>query len=415
MALFRQQVRERAGQRLHGEVICTPRVSHSVICTVLLIWLLGLGLFLTQASYARRETVVGWLEPREGTVRVYAAREGKLARLLVREGERVRRGQSLAIINGDRVLSDGRHLEAVLLEEYRAQKTSLERRLARRSEALVERRGDLRQQIAASRSERQWIERQLDTLRERLALMQGRLRRQQSLVERGHIARVDHERLREQVLALRTEEQALHRGAEQQGARLRTLESRLALLEQEDADQRDTLSRELSEIAQRIASLRGDRSYVIKAARGGVVTSLQASEGQWLRRDRPLMVLVPDGATLDARLLLPVRASGFVEQGQELALRFDAFPHQKFGSRPGTITAVAKTIMLPGEIPNAPVPVREPTYQVSATLGTDSLEAYGRPVELKNGMTLSADITLEDRSILEWLLEPLYSLRGRVL
>lgn len=415
MALFRRQVIDQTRQRLHGEVVCTPRPSHSVICALLLVWLLAAGLFLTQASYARRENVIGWLEPHEGTVRVYATREGKLARLLVREGELVHEGQALAVINGDRVLSDGRHLEAVLLEEYREQKTTLQRRLARRALTVEEQRDDVRQQITAGRSELDWVRRQLATLEERLALKQQRQQRERRLVEQGHIARVDNERQREAVLALQAEQQALHRGADQQRARLRSLESRLQLLQQEDADQRDALAQELSQVAQQIASLRGERAYTLKASRSGVVTSIQASEGQWVQRDRPLMVLVPEQSTLTAQLLLPVRASGFIQPGQPLAFRFDAFPYQKFGSHPGTIDSVAETIMLPGELPHAPVTVREPVYQVSASIGPGHLKAYGAPVTFKSGMTLAADITLEDRSILEWLLEPLYSLRGRVL
>ena len=39
--------------------------------------------------------------------------------------------------------------------------------------------------------------------------------------------------------------------------------------------------------------------------------------------------------------------------------------------------------------------------------------AYGRPEPLRPGMLLEADILGERRKLHEWLLEPLYSLRGR--
>jgi len=47
------------------------------------------------------------------------------------------------------------------------------------------------------------------------------------------------------------------------------------------------------------------------------------------------------------------------------------------------------------------------------SLDSQSVEAYGRSMSLKPGMQVSVDIRLEERSLWEWLLEPLLSLKGR--
>ncbi len=47
-------------------------------------------------------------------------------------------------------------------------------------------------------------------------------------------------------------------------------------------------------------------------------------------------------------------------------------------------------------------------------MATQSISAYGQSVPLQPGMTLSADIVLEERSLLSWLFEPIISLKGRV-
>tara|TARA_B100000929_G_scaffold260990_1_gene225517 strand:+ start:31 stop:234 length:204 start_codon:yes stop_codon:yes gene_type:complete len=65
-------------------------------------------------------------------------------------------------------------------------------------------------------------------------------------------------------------------------------------------------------------------------------------------------------------------------------------------------------------IPQSPVPIQEPVYLVRAELNSRKIEAYGQELSLKIGMTLSADIKLKDRSLLEWLLEPLYTLHGKL-
>ncbi len=42
------------------------------------------------------------------------------------------------------------------------------------------------------------------------------------------------------------------------------------------------------------------------------------------------------------------------------------------------------------------------------------MQAYGQSFELKSGMLFEADIMLEQPTLIEWLLEPIYSLKGRV-
>lgn len=49
-----------------------------------------------------------------------------------------------------------------------------------------------------------------------------------------------------------------------------------------------------------------------------------------------------------------MRSIGFVEEGQSLAIRYDAFPYQKFGIYSGKVSQVSKTLLLPSELLNSP-------------------------------------------------------------
>lgn len=42
------------------------------------------------------------------------------------------------------------------------------------------------------------------------------------------------------------------------------------------------------------------------------------------------------------------------------------------------------------------------------------MKAFGKAFDLKSGMLFEADIMLEQRTLIEWLLEPLYSIKGRI-
>ena len=61
-----------------------------------------------------------------------------------------------------------------------------------------------------------------------------------------------------------------------------------------------------------------------------------------------------------------------------------------------------------------PVALQEPVYRVQVALDQQEIRAYGTTVPLQSGMLLNADIVLEQRSLLSWLLEPILSLKGRL-
>jgi membrane fusion protein len=55
--------------------------------------------------------------------------------------------------------------------------------------------------------------------------------------------------------------------------------------------------------------------------------------------------------------------------------------------------------------------VSEPLYRVLVALDQQTVSAYGRLEPLKPGMTVDADILLDRRRLIEWVLEPLYGIR----
>jgi len=414
MGLFRQQALDASRDRLHGHVMLLPRAPHTLLCLFLLVWVALVVTFLCQSTYSRKETVVGWLEPADGMVRVYTHGEGKLAQLLVSEGDEVVAGQPMAVINGDHILPDGQHLEAVLLAEYALQKEALERQLQReralqevRMAELAERRRGVEQEILA-------LTEQSDTLRKRSALTEKRIERHTQLATQGYITESELDMLVEQHLQLNSEQLSLSAQQARQEALSQQLRAQELRLPDESANTIDSLQLQLSDLSQQIARLRGNRAYVVQASISGRVSNIRLQEGQKTSRDQPLLNLLPSNTELIAYLLVPVRAAGFIESGQAVLMRYDAYPYQKFGFQRGEVIAVATSASLPGELSHSPFSIAEPVYRVTARPSTDRISAYGGLFELKTGMTLSADIQLEQRSLLQWLLEPLFSLRGRL-
>lgn len=416
LPLFRPQVVEQRAAGLHGEVLLLPRMRHSLLIALLLGWMLAVGIWLATNTYARKETVVGWLEPPAGVVRIYPGASGQVRKILVKEGDRVEADQPLMIINGERTLADGGNLEVRLLEEFESQRKLLAEQQERAARTQQEREQSLRRQVQSLESNLELMRQQLATLDSRHALIRKQVERVGPLLEKGLISRTDYDNVLSQELALRSDRQDLLLKIGSQRELLSLRHTDLELLPQESANDLNRLQSQQSELAQQIAQLQGQRAHVVTATRAGIVNNLQAREGQFVSTSSPVPLLtLADGASsLVAHLLVPVRAAGFLAPGQRLDIRYDAFPYQKFGLYRGEVTSVAKTALLPGELMNTPVNLQEPVYRVEAHLSEQGVRAYGQSIPLRSGMTLTADVQLAERSLWQWLLEPVYSLRGRL-
>jgi membrane fusion protein len=149
---------------------------------------------------------------------------------------------------------------------------------------------------------------------------------------------------------------------------------------------------------------------VVLATRGGYVDTLEAQVGMITQPGITLLSIVSGESELRARLLIPDRAVAGVGIGQALILRFDAFPHQHFGTVPAQLVSLASTISASGET-LGPFRPTEPVYLGEAHLvkGAESVDRW--PIDLREGMRFTADLELEHRTLLAWLLEPLIGLR----
>ncbi len=412
--LFRKQAVEWQTDRLHGDVLLLPRLSHTIILAILLLWLVAAVVWLSTSNYSRKETVFGWLESSSGVVRIYTQRPGIIKTVFVSEGESVIKDQPLMIVNGDRILKGGEHLEAILLSEYESQRKLLSAQLQRSERIYLQEKRNIEQRVASSKKDLALLDRQIKSHAQRYALVTEQGERYQKLSEQGYISAAELESTTLKELELSSEKQSLERNRVNLQNQIQQFENDLLLLPEEYANTAGQLQSRLSDLAQQIAQMHGQRAYVIKAPKAGVVSNLQAREGQQAQTTTPTMSLVPKDQLLTAQLLVPVRSAGFIGAGQPLNIRYDAFPYQKFGLFSGAVVEVSKTVILPEELLSSPVSAREPVFRVSASLDQSTVGAYGQDFQLKPGMTLTADVELAKRSLLQWLLEPIYSLKGRL-
>ena len=126
--------------------------------------------------------------------------------------------------------------------------------------------------------------------------------------------------------------------------------------------------------------------------------------------------MLPGDGALEAELLVPSRAVGFVDPGDQVMLRYRAYPYQKFGHHRGRVARVSRSALTVAELAarQGVADDGESYYRIVVQLERQSVLAYGRDERLQPGMVVDAEILGERRSLIEWVFEPLYSLRGTV-
>jgi len=413
--LFRYQAMEHQVSSLQGGLLMTPKPCYMIITTVLVAWAVAVVLYLTTGTYERKATVEGWLEPTQGILRLYAdSRNGLITEVLVAEGDKVLKGTPLLTINYGAQQANGYSVEAKLKHELLSKKQRIAASIQRTIELQQDRIAQLTQQLAHARTDVDSLS-HIETLSyHQWQLTDQRFTALKVLFNDGHLSQTDFNNIQRERLNNQQQWQQAMRNTKQGKAQVISLKTDLASLPQQQANERTALENQLSDIKQQLLTLAREHQQVIYASDNGVVSSLQAKVGHSIGPHRPLLSLLPTDSAIEARLLVPVRAAGFIATGQQFEIRYDAFPYQKFGLQQGRIVRISESVLLPGEWSDTPLSINEPTYLVTANINSDAVFAYGKPISLKAGMTFSADVSLSQRTLLEWLLDPLLSVSRRL-
>lgn len=169
----------------------------------------------------------------------------------------------------------------------------------------------------------------------------------------------------------------------------------------------------IQEIQMRFEQSRQDAT--ISAPHAGVVTFSRLVAGHTLEASEiALVIATDDKGALRAALRIPSRRRGFVEKGQTVRLKFDAFPYAKFGSYEARIDAISDTTMqssssLPGVPGSLAAQVGgDGDYLAWATLRGKTFDYGQQHFDILPGMRATASIVIERRTIAEWVLAPLF-------
>ena len=409
--LFRQEALDNRRERLWGEVVLVQPLSFWLLTGFITLVVLLIALLLVYGTYARRENVKGFLLPDKGLIKIYATERGLVRNVHVEEGDHVEAGDLLFTISTGKGDEQSADLDSLILQELLENKAALGTRREERRELDALASSRQRERIPRLEREIRQLEKLLVIHEERLRVSREQLARVEQLSDGQFVSKAEMIAARETHVAIELRTAEARQELEAKRDELIDIKNTLAELPLQASLDLAELDERLSAIDQQILETGGRRAYTLRAPASGRVTALQATIGQRVQAERPLLTILPADARFHADLFVPTRAIGFIEPGQSVLLRYSAFPYQQFGIHEGTVEKVTQTILLPNEL-DVPVQLEEPVYRVSVVPKEQTITAYGRELDLQAGMLLEASILLEGRSLGEWLLAPIYSLRG---
>jgi membrane fusion protein len=410
-ALFRQEALDFVRQRHSwGEVVSLQPLSSTILSWTLAGIIALILCFLSVAQYARKETVIGYLTPSFGTAKIFVPQQGFIKEIQVKEGQEVAEGDPLLTVVTSQITANGEDVNSTVLAVLAQQRNAVERQIAAEERRTTSEQDRHASTIKGIEGEIAQLEDQRNIQNERLKLAESFVSTGAKLTASGALAPIELKRREEAALEQKQSLVSLDQQITARHTQLADTRHTLEQLPTVVAERIRVLRNDLSSIEQRVAEVTGRQAYVIRAPTSGRVSTLQANVGQIADPRHMQLEIIPLDAHLEAELFFPARAFGFVRPGQQVRILYDAFPYQKFGTYHGSVTKVSQAV-LTGNETIGPITLKEPAYRVTAALERPDVDAYGRKMPLQPDMLLKADVILEQRSLMRWLLDPVLSAR----
>ncbi|HFC7882876.1 TPA: HlyD family secretion protein [Neisseria meningitidis] len=417
--LFRKEVFVAQQNKWTGQVILTRPFSFLFLTFCAFLIALCIIIFLIFGSYTNKTTVEGQLLPTMGVVRVYSSDIGTITHKFVEDGNFVKAGEPLFKLSTSRFGEKG-NVQAKLAAEANLKKTLALQELERLKRIHQNEQKNVHNNIHRLNNQLENIKQQITGQNRQIRLAEKTLNKNKFLASQGAVSQQDKMTAESHLLEQRSRLESLK--LEQNNA-IRELDEQkitLSSLPERHKTELSQLNRAITEMNQEILDFDLKSEQTIRASKSGYISTINVDIGQQVEPSKLLLSIVPEQTELVANLYIPSKAVGFIKPKDKVVLRYQAYPYQKFGHATGEIISVARTALGKqklsglGIIFTNPTLLNEPAYLVKVKLEKQTIKAYGENKPLQIGMILEADILHERKKLYEWVLDPLYSISGKI-
>ena len=363
----------------------------SMVINVTAVALIGLLIWAGWAEIDQVSRAMGQVIPAGRVQVIQSADGGVIGEILVREGDRVRRGQKLVVLDPIRIQAAVEESRAKVAS-YRTVKSRIEAELFNRPLAFTDDVEAFPEFVANQRqlySRRRTAQAEdIGTLRNMQAIARRELEMNMPLLEFGDVSRSEIMRLQRSVADI--EGQIANR----QNKYLQDLQAEYSRTEEELVVAEQTLK-------QRQAAL---DSAILFAPTDGVVKNVRFTTiGAVLRPGDEVLQIVPTGDKLIIEAKVSPVDIAYLRVGQNASVKFDAYDSSIYGSANGRVTYIS-----PDTLTEQKPSGEQIFYRVNVTADARSLRPrVGERIEIQPGMTATVEIKTGKNTVLGYLLKPI--------
>jgi adhesin transport system membrane fusion protein len=368
--------------------------THQMHRSIIVLTALALLGFLAWAAWAEIDQVsraTGQIIP-AGRVQVIQSTDGGvIGEIRVREGDKVRKGQILVVLDRVKI--------AAAVAESRAKVASMKTVKSRIEAELFDRplifTEDVRDFPEFMANQRQLYQKRrqaqtadIGALRKMLGLVRKELDMNQPLLANGDVSRSEVMRLERTVAEV--EGQIVNR----QNKYLQDLQAEYAKVEEELVTAEQNLT-------QRLSSLEDTE---LEAPTDGIVKNIRLTTiGGVLRPGDEVLQIVPTGEKLIIEAKVSPTDIAYVRIGQAATVKFDAYDSSIYGSAQGKVIYISPDTLTEQKSQGDQV-----YYRVHVSVDTGMLRPRpNEKIEIQPGMTATVEIKTGRNTVLNFLLKPI--------
>ena len=364
------------------------------------------------------------LTSRHPVAQIVARTSGKISKLYVVDGEKVKPDALLAIVQNPASTEDAYRLKGILLE-HQGEPDRLSGLLLGKEEFVL---GEMQsayvgvlsslheyrnyreldyypKKIAAIRDQIDKYsvyyrnqQRQQQVVKEQYGIACKQYERDSSLFSRQVISPFEYETAKNALLQNRYSLEGANAALENMKIQIGQLEESLLDMQLQQAEKESLLLHNYRTAVEELLNVIGswELNYCLRSPIEGRVTFTKYwNENQFVTSGEDVFSVVPEEEErLIGRALLPVQRSGKVKLTQRVIVRFANFPDQEFGIVNGTVSAIS---MVPAE----------DNYMVEIAFPDGLTTNYGKLLPVSHEMKATAEIVTDDLRLIERFFQPL--------
>ncbi len=419
--LFRQQAINYQNNHWSGKAMLVSKLPMTPIFIFSLLFFISFVAFIVFGEYSRRINAHGETITFPHPIDIFVPQNGYVTDVFVNVGDVIKQDDSLYQINVDRTSHYG-NLSVKKISSIREQIKQTDMILTKLETNKNETINNLNEQIKSYTEITEKTEVILKDIKEGVDFTKKNIEDYDRYKELGLVNKEQQNSQRYTFYQHQGTYQSVYSQHMNNILQITNIKSELLTKSLEFDNQISQNQFQREELMRQLAEAEADGTLLVKSPVNGKVESLSVTTGQMLTNGDSLGQITPlsKDSKLYVVLWLPNDAVPYVTKGDHVNIRYDAFPHEKFGQFAGEIESIS---FIPASIKELSSYKNSPSnnngnivayYKLIIKLKHEDIEFNNKKMHISSGMKVQATLFLENRPLYEWMLSPFYNVKKSV-